>query len=59
MTCNSKQHILNKETINMNTLAAILLIVLYIVTFLVGRMVGIIEAKEVIMKILKDYKIEP
>jgi uncharacterized protein YneF (UPF0154 family) len=42
----------------MNTLAAILLIVLYIVTFLVGRMVGIIEAKEVIMKILKDYKIE-
>jgi hypothetical protein len=43
----------------MNTVTAIILIVLYIVTFLAGRMVGIIEAKETIMKILKDYKIEP
>jgi uncharacterized protein YneF (UPF0154 family) len=39
----------------MNTTTAIILITLYIVTFLIGRMVGIIEAKEVIMKILKEH----
>ena len=43
----------------MTTTTTILLIVLYIVTFLAGRMVGIYEAKETIMKILKDYKIIP
>jgi uncharacterized protein YneF (UPF0154 family) len=39
----------------MNTTTVIILITLYIVTFLIGRMVGIIEAKEVIMKILKEH----
>lgn len=39
----------------METTLVILLVVLYIGTFLIGRMVGIIEAKEVIMKILKEH----
>jgi uncharacterized protein YneF (UPF0154 family) len=43
----------------MTTTTTIILVALYIVTFLVGRMVGIYEAKETIMKILKDYKIIP
>ena len=37
----------------------ILIIGSYIVTFLIGRIVGIIEAKKMVMKILKDYKIIP
>lgn len=39
----------------METTSAILLVILYIATFLIGRMVGILEAKELIMKILKEY----
>ena len=38
----------------MNTATVIILIGLYISTFLIGRMVGILEAKELIMKILKE-----
>ena len=39
----------------MSTTTAILLIGSYITAFLLGRLVGIIEAKETIMKILKKH----
>jgi hypothetical protein len=32
------------------------LVVMYIIVFLAGRMVGIYEGKEVVMKIIKDWK---
>ncbi len=41
----------------MTTTITIILVGLYIVTFLAGRMVGIYEAKETIMKILKDNNV--
>jgi uncharacterized protein YneF (UPF0154 family) len=41
----------------MNTAIVILLIGSYISIFLLGRIVGALEAKEVIMKILKDNKV--
>jgi len=41
----------------MATTIAVLLVALYIITFLAGRMVGMYEAKETIMKILKDNNI--
>ena len=41
----------------MTTITAVLLVALYIIVFLVGRMVGIIEARETIMKILKDNNV--
>jgi len=37
----------------------ILIIGSYIIAFLLGRIVGVIEAKNIIIKILKDYKIIP
>jgi hypothetical protein len=43
----------------MNTTTAILLVSSYITAFLLGRLVGIMEAKETIMKILKKHKIVP
>ena len=42
----------------MNTATAIILIGLYISTFLIGRMVGIIEAKETILKIINEWEKE-
>ncbi len=41
----------------MSTTTAILLISSYITAFLLGRLVGIIEAKEAIMKILKKHNL--
>lgn len=37
----------------------ILIIGSYIVTFLLGRLVGVIEAKKIIMDILRKHKIVP
>ena len=34
----------------------ILIVSSYLITFLLGRLWGIVEAKERIMKILKEYK---
>ena len=42
----------------MNGITAIVLVVLYITTFLIGRMVGIIEAKETILKIINEWEKE-
>jgi uncharacterized protein YneF (UPF0154 family) len=41
----------------MTAIIAIILTACYIITFLVGRMVGMYEAKEAIMKILKDNNV--
>ena len=43
----------------MITTTTIILVSLYISTFLLGRLVGMIEAKETIMKILKKHNIVP
>ena len=40
----------------MNGITAGVLVVMYIIVFLIGRMVGIIEAKETILKIIKEYE---
>jgi len=40
----------------MNGITAIGLVVMYIIVFLIGRMVGIIEAKDTILKIIKRYE---
>ncbi len=40
----------------MNGITAIGLVVMYIIVFLIGRMVGIIEAKDTILKIIKEYE---
>jgi hypothetical protein len=43
----------------MTTTTTIILVGLYISTFLLGRLVGIMEAKETIMKILKKHDLVP
>jgi hypothetical protein len=40
----------------MNWIIAMVLVVMYIIVFLIGRMVGIYEGKEVVMKVLKEWK---
>ncbi len=40
----------------MNGITAGVLVVMYIIVFLIGRMVGIIEAKDTILKIIKEYE---
>lgn len=40
----------------MNGLTAGVLVLMYIIVFLIGRMVGIIEAKELVLKVLKDWE---
>ena len=40
----------------MNWIIAMVLVVMYIIVFLIGRMVGIYEGKETILKIIKEYE---
>ncbi len=40
----------------MNGITAGVLVLMYIIVFLIGRMVGIIEAKETILKILQEWE---
>ena len=40
----------------MNWIIAMVLVVMYIIVFLAGRMVGIYEGKEVVMKVLKEWE---
>ena len=40
----------------MNWIIAMVLVVMYIIVFLAGRMVGIYEGKEVVMKVLKQWE---
>ncbi len=40
----------------MNWIIAMVLVIMYIIVFLIGRMVGIYEGKEVVMKVLKEWE---
>lgn len=40
----------------MNGITTIVLVLMYIIVFLIGRMVGIIEAKDTILKVLKEWE---
>jgi hypothetical protein len=40
----------------MNGITAGVLVLMYIIVFLIGRMVGIIEARDTILKIIKEYE---
>ena len=42
----------------MNGLMAGMLVVMYIIVFLLGRMIGILEAKETILKIINEWENE-